>query len=32
VTDARFKPKMKPDRREALYRGWKKAVARVLAR
>jgi len=27
--DRRFRPRMKADRREALYRGWRAAVARV---
>jgi glycerol kinase len=31
-SDCKFKPKMKPESREALYQGWKKAVARVLTR
>ena len=31
-TDLKFKPKMKPETREALYQGWKQAVARVRSR
>jgi glycerol kinase len=30
--DRRFKPRMRPDARDALYRGWQAAVARVRSR
>ena len=30
--DRRFRPRMKPDARDALYRGWREAVARVRSR
>jgi glycerol kinase len=30
--DRRFRPRMKPEARDALYRGWQEAVARVRSR